>query len=168
MLGLALAAPPTLVDRVVADVDGQLILLSEVAQEAILTEVDVDGTPFWDPNWLVPEQRLVSAAIVRNIAADVRLYEPSRQDVERRLEAIRGRFPRRRAWQAFLDRLSVDEARLAVLLRRRMVVDRYLRRNLLADPADPVAFQAVAAAHLEELYEVSRVRWIPVLGEAAP
>ncbi|MEM6928531.1 MAG: hypothetical protein AAF602_16465 [Myxococcota bacterium] len=150
-----------LVDRVVADVGGQLVLLSDVNRETVLAEVDVGGTPFWDPTWQSPEERLIDAAIVRTIAADVALYEPTRKDVERRLEAIRARFPNRRGWRAFLDRIAVDETRLGFILCRRLVVDRYLRRNLLADPADPDAFKAAAELHLGELRSVARIRRIP-------
>lgn len=167
-LGIALASPPTLVDRVVADVDGELVLLSDVDREAILAAVDPGGTPFWKPGWLPPQERLIDAAIVRAIARDVRLYEPTRNEVTLRLEGVRAQFPSRREWRAFLDRLALDEARLEVILRRRLVVDRYLRRNLLADPDDPRAFESAAAKHLTELRAVTRIRRVPVVSDATP
>lgn len=158
---LVVASPVTLVDRVVADVEGELVLMSDVAREALLAEMDPGGTPFWDPAWRTPEDRLIDAAIVRAIAAAVRLYEPSRQDVQRRVEAIRAQFADRRAWRTFLDQIAADESRLEVIVRRRLVVDRYLSRNLLVAESDRKAFQSAAALHLEQLRQAMRVRRIP-------
>lgn len=168
MVFLALAGAQEVVDRVVAEVDGQLVLLSDVAREAVLAEVDTTGTPFWDSAWRTPEDRLIDAAIVRNIAAAVRLYEPSRQDVQRRLEAIRARFEDRRAWRAFLEQIAADEDRLAVIVRRRLVVDRYLTRNVASDPDDPGAFRDAAERHLELLRGSARVRRIPPASSEIP
>ncbi|MEN0064539.1 MAG: hypothetical protein AAGA48_20490 [Myxococcota bacterium] len=168
LLGMVLANGQEVVDRIVADVDGQLVLMSDVAREAVLAEVDRSGTPFWDPTWRTPEDRLIDAAIVRTIASDVRLYEPSRQDVRRRLEAVRAQFPDRRSWRAFLDRISADEARLEVILRRRLVVDRYLGRNLLVDPGNADAFKDAATLHLDRLRTIARVRRVPPVPSSTP
>lgn len=154
-------AQPVVVDRIVADVAGELVLFSDVAREAQLADVAPGSTPFWDPGWRTPEDRLIDAAIVRTIAADVRLYQPSRKEVRERLEALRARFVDRARWRNFLGSISVDEPRLEVILRRRLVVDRYLIRNLLADPSDAKAFQRAASQHLEGLRKVARVRRIP-------
>jgi len=170
LLGAALAGPgvpgrAAVVDRVVADVDGHLVLLSDLAREAALASVDPGGTPFWDPDWRTAEERLVDAAVVRTIAANVQLYEPARQDVQRRLEAVRAQFPDRRAWRAFLELLVVDEDRLSVVLRRRMVVDRYLTRKLVVKPTEVEEFKAAALLHLDDLRQATRVRRIPAISE---
>lgn len=155
-----ISASAEIVDRVVADVSGQLILTSDVQLEVLLSERDPLATPFWHPGWHAPIDRLVDAAIVRQASADVGLYDPDREAVVARLQAIKARFPTG-AWAELLAVAGADEAQIEIVVRRRLMVDRYLQRNLLTDPAEIEAWQAEAEQHLIALRRRVRIRKIP-------
>ncbi len=154
-----ISASAEIIDRVVADVSGQLILTSDVQLEGLLSEIDPGATPFWHPRWHTPIERLIDAAIVRKAAADVGLYDPDREAVQARIRAIRARLDPG-AWGELLVRLGLDEDQLEVVVRRRLTVDRYLQRNLLTNPADLPAWQDEAEQHLSTLRRRVRIRRI--------
>lgn len=161
LLGALLAARAEVIDRVVAVVDGQPILDSEVRLEEWMTGLDPASVPFLRDVPRDPLQHAIDAALIRRAASDVALYEPPRDAVRERLERIRLRFDDREEWSAFLAEWGLDEARLEAVVRRRMVVERYLARNLVADPADGGAWRAECEALLAQLRPRVRVRLIP-------
>ena len=162
MLLLLFAVPAwaSPVDRVVAVVESELVLASEVRIEAELAPLDHSTSPFWDATRSQPLERLIDAAVVRIAAADVALYQPPDEDIAARREAIHIQFTDRRSWEAFLQRHGLDEDGLEVVLRRRMVVERYLSRNVLIDLQDRAAWLGAAGQLLSALRERMRVRRI--------
>ena len=98
--------------------------------------------------------------MVRIAAADVALYQPPDDDIAARREAIHIQFTDRRSWEAFLKRHGLDEDGLDVVLRRRMVVERYLSRNVLIDVEDRSAWISAADQLLAALRARMRVRRI--------
>ncbi len=161
LLWLALCGAPAhadRVDRIVAVVEDQLVLESEVRLERELSRLDDQGLLWAIPD---PQERLIDAAVLRLAAADVALYQPDDEDIRQRREAIRAHFTDRASWRDFLYRHGLTEDRLAVVLRRRMVAERYLRRNLQADPADQTAWSRATAALVEDLRARFRIRVVP-------
>lgn len=150
-----------LVDRVVVVVGDTPVLQSEVELEAVLEALDRSPLPYWTSLGAGPTERLVDAVIVRLVAGDVKLYEPAPDAVAARLEAIRATFAGADAWASFLAARGLDEARLAAILRRRMVVEKYLLRTLQASPDDRDAWTAQCAAHLAQLRPRVRIREVP-------
>jgi hypothetical protein len=162
LLVLLHAAPARaeVVDRVLYVVEDQVVLLSDVQIDQAIGPLDASPSPFWTRPGVAPEQRVVDAAIIRELAGDVSLYQPSDAAVRERLEAIRLQFPDAAAWSTFLAGRGLEEESLAALLRRRMVSERYLARTLRADPADTRAFQAACDALLEEARPRVRIRYV--------
>lgn len=126
----ALAQPERLVDRVVAVVDEDPILLSEVERAVGLgLHGRRDGE---------------SVAAARRRALDglieqrIRLHEISRfgaepaplDQVERQLAALRARFPDEAAWRAELARLAMTEAEVRHLLARQLSILAYVEERL--------------------------------------
>ena len=77
------------------------------------------------------------------------------------------RFLDRASWQYFLGGWGMDERSFRSVIRRRMVAERYLARNLRADPADPQQWWAAATALLEDVRGRVRVRRVELRGETA-
>ena len=137
-LGLAVApavaaAEPsktTLVDRVVAVVDEDPILLSDLERAIGLG--------------LVPRQPGEEDAALERRALDalieqkLRLHEIARfgvedaplEEVDRQLERLRSRFADERAWQAELARLGLAEAEVRQILARQLSVLAYVEQRL--------------------------------------
>jgi hypothetical protein len=149
-----------IVDRVVAVVESEPVLESQVSLEVDLTEIDPTPLPGWTSVVPDPLERVIDATILRRMASDVALYQPSRQQVEERREALRAAAGDPRAWDALLARHSLDEESIAAVLRRRMVVEKLLQRNLVADPADLGAWRAECRALLDQVRPRVRVRLV--------
>lgn len=158
-------ASAALVDRVVAVVQNELVLDSEVRLESDLAARDTSTTPFWDPDRTTARDRLIQSAAIRVVAEDVDLYAPPADAVRDRREAIRRRFETRAAWLEFLQRHGLNEASLEQVLWRRMVTERYLSRNIALPPSDP-NYIAEMDALIRAILTRMRVRLIEP--EAAP
>jgi len=167
LLSHAVAAPPerALVDRVVASVDRDLVLASEIVLGRELAALDPGPLPFWSRS-IDPTEQRIDATLIRAAASDIGLYQPGATEVQERLETVRAAFVDRNAWQTFLARHGFDELALQEELRRRMVVERFLARNLTNDPAERTAWFASAEALISSLRPRYRIRRIPL--EDAP
>lgn len=166
LLALLLPAPAMaeVVDRVVYVVEDQLVLQSDIALDEAVTPLDASPSPFWSRPGVTAEDRAVDAAILRALARDVALYQPSDDEVRERTEAIRARFADRGTWRHFLDGWGLDERGFRSVLRRRLVVERFLARNLRADPANVEAYWEACDALLDEVRPRVRMRRITLRG----
>ncbi len=160
-VGLAAAAPVDRVIAVVGDQSQEVVTASDLALEAALPP-GTEAAPFWRADHGDALERLVDATLIRIAAADVALYQPPPDAVRARAEEVRASFPSDAAWQAFLDRWGLDAVELAAVLRRRMVVERFLARNLKADPADADAWLGEMHATLAALALRIPVRMVPL------
>jgi hypothetical protein len=159
---LIVLARAEVVDRVVAVVRGQPVLASDVQVDELLAPIDPAPVPFWTSGR--PAQDIaIDAVIVRSVAEDVALYQPTREAVAERLGALRTAFGPR--WPAFLGAHGLDQDRIELAIRRRMVVERFLLRSLQADPTDRGAWLAEADAVLARLRQEIPVRIVPPRGE---
>lgn len=161
LLALILSARAEVIDRVVAAVDEQLITSSDVALELDLSRLDASPVPFWTRGHGDSLHRLVDAAVIRELAGDIALYQPSDDALGVRIDAMRARFPERAAWESFLARRGLDEDGLRSLIGRRMVVEAYLLRNIATPPGDADAFIEQVDALTERAEKRMRIRLIP-------
>jgi hypothetical protein len=126
----ALAQPERLVDRVVAVVDEDPILLSEVERAVGL---GLHGRRDGESD-AAAHRRALDGLIEQRI----RLHEISRfgaepaplDQVERQLAALRARFPDEAAWRAELARLAMTEAEVRHLLARQLSILAYVEERL--------------------------------------
>lgn len=150
-------------DRVVAVVEGQPVLSSDVAIAAELARLD-PNTRLPPPNGDVT-MWAIDMVVVRSLAESVKLYSPSAREVQERIDGLRSTFPDRGSWTRFLARHGLNEPRLEPMMRRQLVVERFLLRNIQADPDDRVAWNAEAESLLAALRNSKPSRIVPV---AAP
>ena len=160
LASFASPAQADLVDRVVAVIEDQLVLDSEVRLEQELAALDDTALPFWEPSRGKALDRLVDAAVVRVAASDVALYQPSDEDVRQRREAVRAQFEDRRQWTACLQTHGLTEDSLGVVLRRRMVVERYLSRNIQVAIEERGPWKRASVDLISALRERAKVRLI--------
>lgn len=169
-------AGPVVIDRVVASVGDRVITRSDVALERVLRTRDPSPVAAIQARRDDPLEALVDLALARGQAGDIAVYEPSAVDVRERVAAVRGGWPDPREWVAFLERVGHTEEQLAGALYSRMVVERFVLRNITApargradDPAK--AASAADAAYGRWVAEQRRrvnVRIIPPLSPPAP
>lgn len=123
-------ALPETVDQIVAVVQDDLVFASDILLEDALSARQITQNAFWDKGRAGAEQRLVEAAAIRHLAADIPLYRPPEGLVKERMEELRRTFPDRTAWETFLRLNRADEDRVTLCIERRLTVDRYLDRNI--------------------------------------
>lgn len=121
---------PLLLDRVVAVVGDRLILSSDVALERALTDRDPRPSPIGQPG-RSPLLVLIDASIIRGLAGDVTIYQPSAADVRERLATLRATWENPGDYIRFLATYGLDEDRLSGVLFARIVVERYLQRAVV-------------------------------------
>jgi hypothetical protein len=160
---IAEEAPAEVVDRIVAAVNEQLITASDVQLETALSSLDASPSPFWSGRRADALTRLVHAAALRQPAGDVPLYQPHLSEVRGRMQGIRQHFDRT-GWEAFLERYGLDEESLLSLLKRRIIVERYLARQLLVARDDEPAWEAAYTELIRQVLSQERVYLIPPMG----
>jgi hypothetical protein len=163
-LGLALPAYAGVVDRVVVIVDDELVLASDMELEAVLSGLDRSPSPFWTRAHGTPQERLTEAAIVRILAAGVSLFDPPADEVAARVTRLRERLGDNQSWNIFLALWGLDDAAVARLIRRRMVVERYLARNIAEDPNDVEKWLSACHELLAEVRQRLTVREVAQRG----
>jgi hypothetical protein len=163
---VAVEARADVVDRVVAVVEDQPLLQSEVRLVAAMGR-DPSPVPGWTALHPDPLEDLVDATMIRLLAADVGLYQPTREQVAERLAAFRATFERDEDFDRFVTEHGLDGPSLENALRRRMIVERYLLRNLVASPSDVEAWARECRALLDAMRPRLRVRVIE-LRDAGP
>ncbi len=120
---LAIPASAETIDRALAVVAGQLILLSDVTAASQLGLVLPDPTA--DPIGSVLA-KLVDRELV---LAEVERYappEPTAEAVDREIAAVRARFPSDQAFEATLTKTGYDVAHLRETLRQNLRIRAYL------------------------------------------
>lgn len=158
-LGLARAE---VVDRILHVVGDRIVTSSDLAFEADLDPHDQSPVPALDAPDYALEERLVDFAILRDLAGDVAIYAPSPAEVRARWERVRASWPTRDEHDAFLARWGLDDERLMGQLYSRMVVERYVLRNLA--PArgegamDEAAWSALYRPWIARLREQATIR----------
>lgn len=153
------------VDRVVLVVEDELVLASDIRLEAVLTTLDDAPLPFWRRAHHDPARRMEEAALIRAMAAGVQLYQPDDADVAARVAAIRARLGPDDAWVAFKSLWGLDDDAVTGLVRRRMIVERFLSRNLPESPDDADRWLEACHALLDQVRPRYRIRRIPLRGD---
>jgi len=155
------SAHANVVDRIVAVVEKDLVMQSDVRFEEIVSGIDDSGHPFWDQQRSTPTQRLIDAAVIRKLAGTVSLYAPPPEEVIDRLARIRARFGADAGWQNFLQFWGLNDVNFARLLRRRMIVERYLNRNMQPNSSENGNWDAEFNALMQQVRGRFRIRMIP-------
>jgi hypothetical protein len=164
MFSLLLPAEAGVVDRVVLVVDEELVLESEIRLEGVITGLDRPALPFWTLDHATPLGRLEKAAVVRALASGVALYEPEAAEIEARIAAIQNRLGGPQGWRAFQQLWGLNDRAATRLMRRRIIVERYLARNVTEDPTKSQAWLSACDALLDELRPRFRIRTLPARG----
>ena len=76
------------------------------------------------------DQRLVDLAVIRGLAGDAAAYKPNLEELERRLAGLRASWPIPGGYHDTLELLGISEDELTGLLYSRMVVERFVPRNV--------------------------------------
>ena len=148
--GGVLATQTLTLDRILAVVGGNVIMLSDVRAFIDLGLADVSGAPESEVATLtlLIERRLALDAIDRYVVAD-----PLSQTINLRLDEVRDRFATTQTFTTVLDRVGFTEADLRAVLRDNARRDAYLEERFFAD------FQ-LTEAKLRSYYETHAAEFL--------
>jgi len=121
---------PAIIDRVVVVVGPRVITASELRLSIAMDAHDSSPIEVLRGHTADPQERLVNRRILRSLAGEVRVYQPAEVDVRARLDKLKTSWVQLSDYRIFLLRNGLDEERLLRELAERMVVERYIRRNL--------------------------------------
>jgi hypothetical protein len=119
------------VDRILHVVGERIVTASDVAFEAALDPHDESPIRLLERPEYAYEDRLVDYAVLRELAGDVEVFRPAGTEVRARWETFRDRWAHREDRDAFLARWGLDDERMQGFLYSRMVVEKYIARNIL-------------------------------------
>ena len=163
LLALALAAAPAFaqdgapppaalgLDRILVVVGDRIVTVTDLRREVWFGGLGAEETSLLDLARPDPLERAVDAAILRGMAGDVRVYQPTAEAVAARVARARAAVPDPADWAQQLQAVGLDEDRLAGWIYSRLVVERFLGRAMGAvDTADAAAVLGRARAILDE------------------
>lgn len=174
------AMPPgTLVDRVIAVIDKEVITHSELIKEARVSLVQQAGervaTVALDPELLARflDEILISQVLVAAQARRLGSVEISEDEVDEEIERFAQKFRTRASHAAFLRRYDISDAALRNILRRDLRNGRYLEQRMRAwrVRAGPnaegggEANEEALKKYLEELRAAADLRMLSPSGE---
>ncbi|GMR23614.1 MAG: hypothetical protein BMS9Abin37_2057 [Acidobacteriota bacterium] len=122
------SAEPEVVDRIVAIIDRDVIMLSEAEQAMWLVELRTDE----EAGMRDVVERLIEARLIEREVA--RFTDAAVPDllVEAQVERVRASFPSEEALDAMLSSRGLSEDELRSEMRRQLTVNRYLERRFRA------------------------------------
>jgi parvulin-like peptidyl-prolyl isomerase len=136
-------APPQsarVVDRIVARIEGDIILQSQVRELGAFQQL-VDGHAEGDDKLL---QELIEQWIVETEATASHFPQPAKSEVDRELLRISQQFPSPEKYASHLNELGLSPDQVRELLARQIYVERYVdykfRPTAQVEPADIDAY----------------------------
>jgi parvulin-like peptidyl-prolyl isomerase len=136
LIAATLAAGQEVIDRIVARVDNDIILMSDVRALAKY-QAFVDGKPEPDADIL---ERLIDQYIVRNEAKAALFPQPSDEDVKRSLERLKRSFSSPEEFEERKKQSGLTDEDIDRMLRAQLYLSNYLdsrfRASIQIDDAD--------------------------------
>src|SRR5258706_14137863 len=118
----AQAQPGRVVDRIVARIEGDIILLSQVRELEAFQEL-VEGKAESDDGLLA---ELIEQWIVQTEATESRFPEPAQSEVDRKLARLVAQFPTAEAYKSKLSELGLSATQVRQMLVRQIYIERYI------------------------------------------
>jgi hypothetical protein len=114
--------PGRVVDRIVARIEGDIILLSQVRELGAFQHL-VEGKAESDDGLLA---ELIEQWIVQTEATQSRFPQPVQSEVDRELARLVAQFPSAQAYKTKLGGLGLSETQVRQLLARQIYIERYI------------------------------------------
>lgn len=131
VLAHAAEPPSTLVDRVEVVVGERVLTRSDLHLEAELARrIPSSVYALRLQETLDTERAVIERAIIRDLAAQVSIYQPTPAAVQALRDELRATFPDGDAFDLFLRRHGLTEDSLTTRLAARLIVERYVHRNI--------------------------------------
>lgn len=130
-LAIAQPTPSTLIDRVEVVISDKPLTSSDIAIEAELARrIPSPNKALRDVQQRDPTQALIEQTLIRRLAAQVSIYQPTTEEVRQRLGELRESFATPGAFDRFQELHGLDKESLVDLLIIRLSVEQYVHRNI--------------------------------------
>ena len=146
------APPPETVDRIVARIEGDIILLSEVRELAAYQQL-LDGRAQPEDQVL---RALIEQWVVRSEAQAAQFPPPAAAEIDAEASRIQSRFPNPQAYRERLAALNLSPQSLRRMVEQQLYLARYLDYKFR--PAVQVEEEDISKYYQEELAPALRAR----------
>jgi hypothetical protein len=150
--GAQVARPAETVDRIVARVEGDIILLSEERELAAYQQL-VDGHSQSHDELI---EALIEQWVVRNEAQEANFPVPGAADIDAELKRIQSTFPSAQAYRDRLAAAGLTPQGLRRIVEQQFYLERYLDYKFR--PAVQIDDEAIAKYYQDELAPALRAR----------
>ncbi len=140
------------IDRIVARIEGDIILLSEVRDLAAYQQL-MEGRS--QPEEAVLRS-LIEQWVVRNEAMEAQFPEPAPSEIDAEMKRIQGNFASAQAFRARLAALGLSQQTLRKIVEQQVYLERFLDYKFR--PAVQVDEAAIASYYQSELAPALRAR----------
>jgi len=125
------------VDRAVALIGSTVITQTDVTLHQVLAERDPSFVPVLDASSENALNAAIDAAIIRQTAGRIPVYQPTADQVESRMNRFVDQWSSNEEYQTFLNIHGLTNERLKSVLQRRATIERVVLRALGAPKNDP-------------------------------
>ena len=158
LLSTLFLANATTIDGVRSVVNNENIISSEITIESEIHKTDSPKEMVWFHNENGPHARLIMAAMLRTKAETLEFYVPSEEVVFARAERLRDYLGDSRYRQFLISNGLTSPENLLAILRKRIIVERFVARNISAPTTNPEQWHHELEMLLIELRTKVRVR----------
>ncbi len=120
----------TRLDRAVAVVGERVVTSSEVQIALALARRDPAGVPALAPDLSRQEQWWIEQVMIRQLAGDVQVYQPSAAELRDRVDRLLAAFEDGIALAELQQRYGLDRDGIEAWVYNRLVVERFVLRNV--------------------------------------
>jgi hypothetical protein len=142
-----------IIDRVLAVVDGAVIMLSDATAASELGLVPEDSA---DDRIGAVLSRLINRQLILREVDRYTPSEPTDQAVDQEGETVRARFTSAEAYASALTRSGLDEKRLRLLLRDSLRIRAYVEQRFAVPPPGEEELRRYYSEHLQEFAQAGQ------------
>jgi hypothetical protein len=128
---------PVVIDRVVVVVSGKVITQSDLNLSIVLDAQDPSEVPMLSGVATNPTERLINRKILLGLAGEIRVFQPTEAEVRIRMNRLKNSWTELNDYRTFMLQHGLNETRLMLRLTERIVVERYIERNLTGQGQEP-------------------------------
>jgi hypothetical protein len=154
-------ASAAVVDRAVAIVGELVVTRSDIALHSALSDVDPSFVPILQSSKDESVQHTIDAAIIRQAAGRVPVYQPTAEQVRTRMNRFIDQWSSNESYQTFLSAHGLTSDRIRTVLKRRAMIERVVLRALGPPKEDTELWNARFSEWMDAERKGTRIQVIP-------
>ncbi len=149
------------VDRAVAIVGELVVTKTDIELHSALSDIDPSFVPILKSSKTDATQDTIDAAVVRQAAGRVPVYQPTAEQVHARMTRFLDQWNSNESYQTFLSVHGLTDDSIRTVLKRRAMIERVVLRALGPPKEDPDIWNARFTEWMNAERKGTRIQIIP-------